>query len=68
MANHAHTTAGGYPPPPDLIDLNAHPDGALLRVCAALERLRAITDEMEQIAASIPAQTPFGRKMKAMAL
>lgn len=52
----------------DLIDLNAHPDGALMRLCVGLERLRAIADEIEQIVAGIPARTPFGRKMKGMVL
>jgi hypothetical protein len=67
MAEHAYTIGGGcLPPLPP--DLDRHPDGALLRVCAALERLRAITDEMEQIAAGIPARTVLGRRMKAPAL
>ena len=51
-----------------LVDLNTHADGTLLRVCAALERLRAIADELEHIAAGIPARTAFGRKMKELAL
>ena len=68
-ATHNPTSGGAQPPlTPDLIDLNVHPDGALLRLCVGLERLRAIADEIEQIVAGIPARTPFGRKMKEMSL
>lgn len=65
-----NATPGGTQPPltPDLVDLNAHPDGALMRLCVGLERLRAIADEIEQIVAGIPARTPLGRKMKEVAL
>ncbi len=68
MAMHADTTAGRTLPPLEIIDLDAHPDGALLRVCAGLERLRAIAEEMERIAARLPASTMLGRRMKEMTL
>ena len=66
----SNTKRGGTSSPFVLesIKLDAHPDGALLRLCAALERLRAIADEMEQIAASLPARTILGRRMKEMVL
>ena len=47
MANHAHTTTGRPLPPPDIVDLDAHPDGALLRVCAGLVRMRDAQDRLE---------------------
>ena len=40
------------------------PDAALLRVCAGLERLRAVKEEMEQAAASLTPYTVPGRRMK----
>jgi hypothetical protein len=71
MAEHACSIRGATPrnpPPLELVDLDAHPDGALLRVCASLERLRVIAEEMERVAASLPARTMLGRRMKEMAL
>ena len=66
----SNTIPRGSRPPftPEVIDLDAHPDGALLRLCAGLERLRAIADEIEQIVAGIPARTVLGRRLRKLAL
>ncbi len=44
MAEHAHTTGAARPLPFEIIDLDNHPDGSLLRMCAALIRLRETLD------------------------
>lgn len=42
MAKHAHTTGSGASLPLALIDLDRHPDGALLRACAQATKMRDI--------------------------
>jgi hypothetical protein len=50
------------------IDLDAHPDGLLLRLCACLGRMRTAIEDLEAAIARTPALTIDGRKMKAMSL
>jgi hypothetical protein len=50
------------------IDLDAHPDGLLLRLCACLGRMRTAIDELEAAIARTPALTMDGRRMKEMTL
>ncbi len=50
------------------IDLDAHPDGLLLRLCACLGRMRTAIEEMEAAIARTPALTIDGRRMKEMTL
>ena len=57
------TTLGGmHPPSLELVEFDMHPDDALLRVCVGVQRLRAIADELERIAASMPARTGLRRR------
>ena len=65
MAERALTTPCGVVP---LIDLAADADAPLLRLCALLGRLQAITEELDSVIASIPPRTPLGRRMKELAL
>jgi hypothetical protein len=70
MATHVHTTR----PDPgrnlafERIDLDAHPDAALLRLCALLGRLQTLTEELDSVIASLPARTLLGRRAKELAL
>ena len=66
MATHAHTTP--KPLSPDIIDLTTDADAPLLRLCALLGRLQAITEEMDRVIASMPARTVPGRRMKELTL
>jgi hypothetical protein len=70
MAEHAHTTCGDAPRNPSIqaIDLEAHPDALLLRLCACLGRMRTAIDELEAAIARTPALTMDGRRMKEMTL
>ena len=52
----------------ELIDLTTDADAALLRLCALLGRLQTLTSELEAVAASIPASTLLGRRMKELTL
>ena len=52
----------------ELIDLDAHPDGLLLRLCACLGRTRSALTQLEDAIAHTPALTIDGRRMKAMSL
>jgi hypothetical protein len=40
MANRTHSTTGDNPLPLDVVELDQHPDGALLQAAAAFHRLR----------------------------
>jgi hypothetical protein len=64
------TTLGGSPPPfpLQLLDLDAHPDGLLLRLCACLGRMRTAIEDLETAIARTPALTIDGRRMKEMTL
>jgi hypothetical protein len=64
------TTPGGRPPPFSLqvIDLDAHPDGLLLRLCACAGRMRTAIEDLEAAIARTPALTIEGRRMKEMTL
>ena len=62
------TTSGGRALRPPPIDLDAHPDGLLLRLCACLGRMRTAIDELEAAIARTPALTIEGRRMKEMSL
>ncbi len=53
---------------PEIIDLDRHPDGVLLRLCATLERLRNVTEDLERVAAALPTRTMLGRRMKELTL
>jgi hypothetical protein len=66
----SNTTPGGKPPPFPLrpIDLDAHPDGLLLRLCACLGRMRTAIEDLETAIARTPALTIDGRRMKEMTL
>lgn len=68
MAEHAHTTTGGPPPPLELIALDDHPDRDLLLFCACLGRMRGQVEALERTIACIPAATVEGRRMKQMSL
>ncbi len=68
MATHAHTTGCLTVRHLELVNLDHHPDGALLRLCAGLERLRTITEGLELVAASLIPRTMLGRRMKEMTL
>jgi hypothetical protein len=62
------TTSGGRAMRLPPIDLDAHPDGLLLRLCACLGRMRTAIDELEAAIARTPALTMDGRRMKEMTL
>jgi transposase len=64
------TTPGGTQPPLRLerFDLDAHPDGVLMRLCLQLERLRGQLEALERAIAAIPAVTTEGRRLKALTL
>jgi hypothetical protein len=70
MAEHAHTICGNAPRKTSIvpIDVDAHPDGLLLRLCACLGRMRTAIEDLEAAIARTPAVTIDGRKMKAMTL
>jgi hypothetical protein len=51
-----------------VIDLHAHPDGLLLRLCDCLGRMRTAIDELEAAIARTPALTVDGRRMKELSL
>ena len=70
MAEHAHTIRGKAPRNPSFepIDLDAHPDGLLLRLCACLGRMRMAIEDLEAAIARTPALTIDGRRMKEMTL
>ncbi len=67
MADHAHTTSR-----PKLainrLNLDDHPDGLLMRLCAHLGRLRAQLEALERAIECIPAVTVEGRRMKECSL
>jgi hypothetical protein len=67
MASYAHTTPGA-----DvfsgLIDLDAHQDGDLLRLCSALAKTRTATVALEDAIERTPAVTLDGRRMKELTL
>ena len=81
MAEHAHSTGSSAPLPLTLIDLETHPDGALLRLCGKMANLQdrfdrpgagldtALSKEywatVDQITAIYP-KTIDGFQMKAM--
>ena len=46
------------------IDLDAHPDGTLLRLCRLVSHLRAHAAELEKVVASLPAITAEGKVVK----
>jgi hypothetical protein len=62
------TTSGGRAMRPPPIDLDAHPDGLLLRMCACLGRMRTAGEELEAAIARTPALTTDGRRIKEMTL
>jgi hypothetical protein len=70
MAGHAFTIRGKTPrnPPFELIDLDTHPDGLLLRMCVCLGRTRDAINQLEDAIERTPAVTLDGRRMKEMAL
>jgi hypothetical protein len=70
MAAHAHTICGNTPRNPSIvpIDIDAHPDGLLLRLCACLGRMRTAIEDLEAAIARTPALTIDGRRMKEMTL
>jgi hypothetical protein len=74
MAEHAHTICGIAPRNPgadvfsELIDLDAHPDGDLLRLCSCLGRMRTATVALLDAIERTPAVTLDGRRMKALTL
>ena len=49
-------------------NLDAHPDGLLMRLCGTLQRLRGQLDALERCIEAIPPLTAEGRKMKALSL
>ena len=49
-------------------NLDDHPDGLLMRLCAALQRLRGQLQALERAIECIPAVTVEGRRMKEMVL
>jgi hypothetical protein len=51
-----------------VIDLDAHPDGLLLRLCACLGRMRTAIEDLEAAIARTPALTIDGRRMKELTL
>jgi hypothetical protein len=63
MASYAHTTLGADVFS-ELIDLDAHPDGDLLRLCACLGRMRTATVALLDAIERTPAVTLDGRRMK----
>ncbi len=68
MAEHANTTSRARPLPITPIDLDAHPDGLLLRLCACLGRMRTAIEDLEAAIARTPALTIDGRRMKELSL
>jgi hypothetical protein len=66
MANHASITGAARPLPLDLIDLDQHPDGDLLRTGASLIRLRSIVEGLEGVIARAAPKTVDGLRMKAL--
>ena len=68
MAEHAHTTGWNAPPAPDLIDLDDHPDGDLLRLCAALAKTRDAVAQLEAAIVATPSRTADGCRAKGLAL
>jgi hypothetical protein len=70
MAEHAHTIRADAARNPSIvpIDLDAHPDGLLLRLCACAGRMRTAIEDLEAAIARTPALTIDGRRMKAMTL
>ena len=75
MAEHANITTGRPLPPPDLIVFANHADGALMRLCADLVRLRDAQERLENAIAGAeaelrrtPAVTTDGRRLKELAL
>jgi hypothetical protein len=70
MAEHANTmrAAAARNLPIRPIDLDAHPDGLLLRLCACLGRMRTAIEELEAAIARTPALTIDGRRMKELTL
>ncbi len=64
------TTLGGCAPPfiLEIINLDAHPDGALLGLCACLGRMRSATAELVAAVERTPALTIEGRGMKELTL
>jgi hypothetical protein len=62
------TTSGGRAMRLPPIDLDAHPDGLLLRLCVCLGRMRTAIEELEAAIARTPALTIDGRRMKEMTL
>jgi hypothetical protein len=67
MASHAHTTLGADVRR-ELIDLDNHADGDLLRLCASLGRMRTATVALEDAIEGTPAVTLDGRRMKELTL
>jgi hypothetical protein len=67
MASHAHTTPGADVRR-ELVDLDAHPDGDLLRLCSALAKTRTATVALEDAIERTPAVTLDGRRMKELTL
>jgi hypothetical protein len=62
------TTSGGWAMRPPPIDLDTHPDGLLLRLCACAGRMRTAIEELEAAIARTPALTIDGRRMKEITL
>jgi hypothetical protein len=62
------TTTPGADVRRELIDLDAHPDGDLLRLCASLGRMRTATVALEDAIEHTAAFTIEGRRMKEMTL
>ena len=65
MAERAHTTGGGCPLP---LDLTTHPDGDLLRLCAALAKTRDAVAQLEAAIVATPSKTADGCRAKGLAL
>jgi hypothetical protein len=68
-ANRTLTPAASWPPrQPELIDLNTHPDGDLLRLCAALAKTRDAVAHLEAAIVATPSRTADGCRAKGLAL
>ena len=75
MAMHATSTTGRPLPPPDIVDLDHHPDAPVLRLCLNLVRMRDAQDRLESAIAGAeaelrrtPAVTEDGRRLRHLAI
>ena len=68
MADRVSTTKWNAPPSLELIDLETHPDGDLLRLCAALAKTRDAVAQLEAAIVATPSRTADGCRAKVLAL